>query len=159
LDKVKRTPLLELRSSFETVAVHAGAERDATGAIAPPLHLSTNFEHGPAGEQLHDDRYIRLSNPTQRRLERALAAIEGGEAALVFASGAAAGAACLQALPAGSHVLFADDLFYGFRALVPVFLPRWNIAWSVVDMTDLGAVRDALRPETRLVWAKRHRIR
>ena len=144
----------ESRSRFETVAVHAGAERDATGAIAPPLHLSTNFEHGPAGERLHDDLYIRLSNPTQRRLETALAAIDGGESALVFASGVAAGAACLQALPPGSHVLFADDLFYGFRALAPVFLPRWNIEWSAVNMTDLGAVRDALPPETRLVWAE-----
>lgn len=139
---------------FATIAVRAGAERDASGAVAPPLYLSTNYEHGPAGERLHDDVYARYSNPTQRRLEAALAAIEGGEAAVAFASGAAAAAACLQALPAGSHVLFGDDLFYGFRALVPSYLPRWGLAWSFADLTDLPAARDAVRPETRLVWAE-----
>lgn len=139
---------------FETIAVRAGAERDATGAIAPPLYLSTNYEHGPAGERLHGYVYIRADNPTQQRLERALAALEGGEAALAFASGVAAGAAYLQALPAGSHVLFATDLFYGFRAMASDFLPRWGITWSEVDTTDLAAVRAAMRPETRLVWAE-----
>jgi cystathionine gamma-synthase len=139
---------------FETLAVRAGCERDATGAIAPPLHFSTNYEHGPSGEQLHEYLYIRIDNPTQRRLESALAAVEGGQAALVFASGVAAGAAYLQSLPAGSHVLFADDLFYGFRAMVPKFLPRWGIHWSEVDMTDLAAVRSAIRPETRLLWTE-----
>ncbi len=139
---------------FETIAVRAAAERDDTGAIAPPIHLSTNYEHGPAGEQLSPYRYARIDNPTQRRLETALAALDGGDAALAFASGVAAGAAYLQSLPAGSHVLFADDLFYGFRTMVPTFLPRWGLTWSVVDMTDLLAVRAALRPDTRLIWAE-----
>jgi cystathionine gamma-synthase len=139
---------------FETIAVRAGGERDDTGAIAPPLHLSNNYEHGPAGERLHGYLYARVDSPTQRRLESALAAVEGGCAALIFASGAAAGAACLQSLPPGSHVLFGDDLFYGFRAIAQSFLEGWGIEWSTVDMTDLAAVRGALRPETRLVWAE-----
>jgi cystathionine gamma-synthase len=139
---------------LETIAVHAGADRDSTGAVVPPLHLSVNYEHGPSGERPYGYIYARLDNPTQRRLETALAAVEGGEAALVFASGVAAGAAYLQSLPPGSHVLFTDDLFYGFRAMAPAFLPRWGITWSFVDMSDLSAVRSALRPETRLVWAE-----
>jgi cystathionine gamma-synthase len=72
--------------------VRAGAERDETGAIAAPLHLSTNFEHSPQGEPLHGYMYVRLDNPTQRRLEDALARLEEGQAALAFASGVAAGA-------------------------------------------------------------------
>jgi cystathionine gamma-synthase len=143
-----------LRMRFETLAVRAGSERDGTGAIAPPLHLSTNYEHGPAGEHLHDYIYTRVDNPTQRRLETALAAVEGGEAALVFASGVAAGAAYFQSLPQGSHVLFADDLFYGFRSMAPSFFPRWGITWSSVDMADLTAVRGAIRPETRVLWTE-----
>lgn len=139
---------------FETVAVRAGAERDATGAVAPPIHLSSNYEHGPAGERLHGFLYARLDNPTQRRLETALAAVEGGASALVFSSGVAAGAAMLQSLPPGSHVLLPDDLFYGFRSMTSSFLPRWGLTWSTVDMTDLSAVRAALRPDTRLVWAE-----
>jgi len=139
---------------FETLAVHAGGERDETGAIAPPLHLSANYEHGPSGEILHGYLYARKDNPVQRRLESALAEVEGGQASLVFASGVAAGAAYLQSLPPGSHVLFSDDLFYGFREMAPSFLPRWGIEWSAVDMTDLAAVRAAMRPATRLVWAE-----
>ena len=65
---------------FETLTVHAGGERDtATGSIAPPLHLSTTYEHGPAGEIPRGWMYIREGNPTQDRLEEALAAVEGGQ--------------------------------------------------------------------------------
>src|SRR5579862_5860459 len=117
---------------FETLAVHAGGDRDATGAIAPALYLSVNYEHGPGGEQIHEDVYVRYGNPTQRRLEEALATLDAGTAALAFASGVAAGTAYLQSLPPGSHVVFAQDLFYGFRALVPTFLPRWGITWTEV---------------------------
>ncbi len=144
----------ESSMKFETIAVHAGAERDSTGAIAPPLHLSTNFEHSPSGETLNGFLYVRIDNPVQRRLENALTSVEGGQTALVFASGAAAGATYLQSLPSGSHVLFSDDLFYGFRAMAPSFLPHWGIEWSEVDMTDLAAVRAGIRSNTKLVWAE-----
>jgi cystathionine gamma-synthase len=140
---------------FETRAVHAGGEPDpGTGAIAPPIHLSTTFEHGPAGERPAGYIYIREGNPTQTRLEEALAGIEGGEAALVFASGLAAGAAYLQALPSGSHVVFPDDIYYGFRTIAEEFLPRWGMESSAVDMGDLNRLRAALRPNTRLIWVE-----
>jgi cystathionine gamma-synthase len=143
-----------LSMRFETLAVHAGGERDETGAIAPPLHFSTNYEHNPDGDPPGDFLYIRFDNPMQRRLESALALLDGGESSLVFASGAAAAAAYLQSLQPGSHILFCDDLFYGFRDIIPEFLPRWNIDWSYVDMTDLDAVRAEMRPNTRAVWAE-----
>ena len=140
---------------FETLTVHAGGERDpVTGALAPPIHLSTTFEHGPAGETPHGFLYIRESNPTQERLEEALAAVEGGESALVFGSGLAAGAAYLQCLPPGSHVIIPDDVYYGIRAIATEFLPRWGMEASAVDMADLSALRAAVRPETRLIWAE-----
>ena len=140
---------------FMTRAVHAGGKPDpATGAIAPPIHLSTTFEHGPAGETPLGHMYIRESNPTQSRLEEALADIEGGEAALVFGSGLAAGAAYLQALPAGSHVIFPDDIYYGFRTIAQEFLPRWGMESTALDMADLGRVRAAIRPSTRAIWAE-----
>ena len=140
---------------FETLTVHAGGGRDsATGAVAPAIHLSTTFEHGPAGETPLGHIYIRESNPTQSRLEEALAAVEGGQAALVFGSGMAAGAASLQALPPGSHVVIPDDVYYGIRAIAGEFLPRWGMEATAVAMTDLAAVRAALRPHTRLIWAE-----
>ncbi|MEO8430270.1 MAG: PLP-dependent transferase [Acidobacteriota bacterium] len=140
---------------FETIAVHAGGEPDPdTGAIAPPIHLSTTFEHGPAGQTPHGYMYIRESNPTQTRLEDALAAIEGGEAALVFASGLAAGAAYLQAFPEGTHVVLHQDIYYDFRTIAKEYFPRWGMEATIVDMTDLDKVRGAIRPETRLIWTE-----
>jgi cystathionine gamma-synthase len=140
---------------LDTVAVHAGAEPDpVTGAIAPPIHLSTTFEHGPGSEPSHGYIYVRETNPTQERLEQALTAIHGAQASLAFASGMAAAAAVLQSVPAGSHVLLPDDLYYHVRVVLRELGPRWGLASSAVDMTDLGAVKRALRPDTRLVWVE-----
>ncbi len=139
----------------ETLAVHAGAEPDAaTGAIAPPLHLATTFRHGPAGERVAGYEYQREGNPTQDRLEHALAALEGGEAALVFGSGMAAMSALLDSLPPSSHVLIPSDCYAGLRTLAQEFLPERGITSSTVDFGDLDAVRAALRPATRLIWAE-----
>lgn len=140
---------------LETLLIHSGGEADeGTGAVAPPLHLSTTFEHGPAGEMPRGYQYARTENPTQDRLETALAAIEGGERGLFFASGMAAGAAVLQTLPRGSHMLFPDDAYHGFQELIHGFLPRWGSSATAVDFSDPDAVRGALRPETRLLWAE-----
>ncbi len=140
---------------FETLSVRAGAEPDtATGAVAPPIHLSTTFEHGPAAERLHGYMYVREHNPTQARLEVALAAVEAGAAALAFGSGMAAGAACLQALRSGAHVVMQDDVYYDFRTLACEYLPRWGCTVTLADLGDVANLRAALRPETRLVWAE-----
>ena len=107
----------------ETLAVHAGAEPDeSTGAIAPPLHLSTTFRHGPAAERVAHYEYQREGNPTQDRLEQTLAALEAGAAALVFGSGMAAASALLESLPPGSHVLMPTDCYTGMRVLAREFL-------------------------------------
>ncbi len=138
---------------FETIAVKSGAERDAeTGAISPPIHLSTTFEHGPAAETPKGFLYVRETNPTQERLEGALAALEGGEAALAFASGIGAGAAYLQALPKGSHVVFADDIYYDFRTIANEFFPNWGLSASMVDLSDPERLSRELCDETALVW-------
>lgn len=138
---------------IETLAVHAGHDIDpATGSVAPPLYLSTTFARDPQGTPLGGHTYIRDSNPNQTQLEAALAPLEGGEAALVFASGMAAGTAVLQALEPGSRVLLPDDVYYGFRIAGEEILPNWGIQAEIVDMADLGALEAALRPETRLVW-------
>ena len=140
---------------LETALIHTGAEVDpTTGAVAPPIHLSTTFDHGP-DNALHDGYvYIREGNPTQSRVEAALAASEGGAAALFFASGLAASAAYLQSLPPGSHVLLPEDVYHGVREMGKRFLPRWGGEATPVDMANLTAVRAALRPETRLIWAE-----
>jgi cystathionine gamma-synthase len=140
---------------IETLAVHAGGEPDReTGAVVPPIHLATTFRHGPAGERVDGYEYQREHNPTQERLEVALAALEGGAAALAFGSGMAAMNGLLEALPAGSHLLIPRDCYTGLRTLTQEFLPERGISATAVDLADLAAVRAALRPNTRLVWAE-----
>jgi cystathionine gamma-synthase len=138
---------------FATLAVHAGQHHDpTTGAVAPPIHLSTTFERDAKGDPVAGFSYVRAGNPGQRQLEEALAPLEGGEDALVFASGMAAGVAVLQTLPRGSHVILPDDAYYGFRAVAAEFLPSWGLEASVVAMDDPAEVKAALRPETRLLF-------
>jgi cystathionine gamma-synthase len=137
---------------FESLVVHAGPGPDpATGALAPPIHLATNFARDESGTPLGGYTYIRESNPTQRALEGALAPLEGGEAALVFASGMAAGMALVQTLPAGSHVILPHDAYYAFAIAAREPMARWGIATDFVDMTDLRNLERALRGETRLI--------
>ena len=139
---------------FETKAIHSGMRVDEeTGAVAPPIHLSTTFERSEAGEASRGYSYIRDGNPTQSRLEEALATLDSAEAALVFASGMAAGAALLQSLPRGTHVILPDDCYYGYRALADEYFDRWGLTFAVVRMDDLDAVAAAARQGT-VVWAE-----
>ncbi len=150
---MKSAAMKSAAMKFATQAVHAGHRIDpASGSVAPPIYLSTTFGRDAEGTPIGGHTYIRESNPNQEQLETALAALEGGEAALVFASGMAAGIALLQALPPGSHVLFPDDVYYGFRVAADDFLPNWGIAADFVAMGDLAALAAAVRPATRLIW-------
>ena len=140
---------------FETLAVHAGRAADeATGGVAPPIHLATTFERDPSGQPVAGHGYIREhgSHPMDALLEGALAPLEGGEAALAFASGMAAGAALLQALPAGTRVVLPEDCYYGYRVAAREFLPVWGLAASFCDMADAAALGRALEGGAGLVW-------
>jgi cystathionine gamma-synthase len=94
---------------LETLAVHAGAAIDAaTGALTPPIHLSTTFERAPDGTFPSGFIYTRSANPTRLALEECLTALEGGAAAAAFASGSAATVAIFQALQPGDHVIASE---------------------------------------------------
>lgn len=139
---------------FDTLAVHAGAEPDPeTGAVAPPIHVSTTFAHHHAdGTDAYS--YQRKDNPTQHRLETALAALEGGECALAFASGMAAIAAMLDTLQHGQRVVVPEDCYVGTRGYVTEVLPERGVEVVTVDTTDLDAVRAACVSGIELLWAE-----
>jgi cystathionine gamma-synthase len=140
---------------IETLAVHAGHRPDpATGAVSPPLHLSTTFAREPDGSLPHGFIYSRPDNPTRRMLEAALAPLEGGAAALAFASGMAATTAVFQSLGPGDHVLAPTDAYYGTGKLLNEVLRPWGLETSFVDLTDLAAVERSMTPRTRLVWVE-----
>lgn len=139
-----------MTDKFDTLAVHAGAEPDVeTGAVAPPIHLSTTFVHGNASYS-----YQRENNPTQQRLETALAALEGGERALAFASGMAAVAAMLDTLKRGDRLVLPDDCYVGTRGYTTDVLPERGVEVVTVDATDPATVRAACARGAALVWAE-----
>ncbi|MCL1635466.1 aminotransferase class I/II-fold pyridoxal phosphate-dependent enzyme [Luteimonas sp. SX5] len=140
---------------LETLAIHAGGEADpGTGAVSPPIHLATTFKHGPAGERIAGYEYQREGDPTNDRLRQAVAALEGGAAALTFASGMAAIGALLESLPNGARIAIPDDCYTGLRVLAAEFLPERGIVVATVDMADLEAVRKACADGIDLVWAE-----
>ena len=138
---------------FETLAVHAGHLPDqATGAVTPPIHLSTTFERAPDGSFPHGHIYSRDANPNRLQLEESLALLEGGAACASFASGSAATAAMFQSLRPGQHVVAGTDAFYGTVRLLREIFEPWGLRHTLVDLTDHAAVANALRQETALVW-------
>ncbi len=138
---------------LHTRVVHAGGDPDpATRAITPPIQLSTTFEHGPTAETPGGFIYIRDGNPADIRLEEAIADLEGGVAACVFASGMAAISAAIQTLPEHSHVVMHTDLYDGVHTLAREFMPRWGMAATVADLRDPDVLHRALTAETRAVW-------
>ncbi len=138
---------------LETLAVHAGHAPDpATGAVNPPIYLSTTFARDADGNLPYGFIYARSDNPTRRELERALTLLEGGETALAFASGMAATAAVFQSMLPGEHVVAPQDAYYGTAKLLREVMAGWGLASTLVDMSDPHAVAAAMTPQTRLVW-------
>jgi cystathionine gamma-synthase/cystathionine gamma-lyase len=138
--------------SLDTLAIHAGQPPDPTsGAVMTPIVLSSTFAQESPGVTKGYE-YSRSGNPTRLALEKCLAALEGGFHGLAFASGLAATTTLFHTLKSGDHVLSGDDVYGGtFRLLDKVMRPM-GITSSFVDMTDPASVREALRPETRIVW-------
>ncbi|MBV9891422.1 MAG: aminotransferase class V-fold PLP-dependent enzyme [Rhizobacter sp.] len=138
---------------FETLAVHAGHGVDpATGAVTPPIHLSTTFERAADGAYPHGFVYARNHNPNRNGLEEALAALEGGAACAAFSSGLAAVTAVLQGLAPGDHVIAPSDIYHGTANVLKHLFAKWTVDATFVDMTSADAIAAALRPQTRLVW-------
>lgn len=138
---------------IETLAVHAGRRVDrATGAVTPPIHVSTTFERAPDGEYPLGFSYSRDDNPNRRQLEQCVAALEGGKEALAFSSGLAVGTALIQGLEPGDHILVADDVYWAMRKIISDVFGKWPLETTYVDMTEPAAVESAVQANTRLVW-------
>lgn len=140
---------------LETLAIHAGGEHDPeTGAAAPPIHLSTTFRHGPAGERIAGYEYQREGNPTNDRLRDAVAALEGAAQAITFASGMAAITTLLETLRPDSRLIIPDDCYAGLRMLAVEFLPERGMQVLRLDMSDLDAVAAACADGIDVIWAE-----
>ncbi|MEA3411493.1 MAG: cystathionine gamma-synthase [Pseudomonadota bacterium] len=140
---------------FATRAIHAGQAPDpATGAIIPPIYAtSTYVQESPGVHKGYD--YSRTRNPTRVGYERCVADLEGGKSGFAFASGMAATATVLEWLEPGAHVIATDDLFGGsYRLFQDVRRRSAGLEFDFVDLTDPGALHEAIRPDTRLLWVE-----
>jgi cystathionine gamma-synthase len=136
----------------QTRAIHAGQEPEPSyGAVNVPIYQTSTYAQPRVGEPRVWD-YARGGNPTREALEVALASLEGGARGFAFASGMGAATTLLLTLRPGDHVVLGDDVYGGTYRLLSAVLSDWGLASSTVDLTDLDALRSALRDETRFVW-------
>lgn len=141
--------------SFDTLAVHAGAETDElTGAVSPPIYQTSTYAQDGVGRPRRGYEYARSQNPTRDRLERAMAVLEGGTHGFAFASGSAATAAIAELAGPGEEIVVGDDVYGGtYRYLERVRVPGAGITAAYVDLASgMDALWEALGERTRLVW-------
>jgi cystathionine gamma-synthase len=140
--------------SPETIAAQAGGAIDAgTGAIVPPIHVSTTFVRDEDNQYRRGYCYGRSDNATVRQVEHVITLLEEGAASLLFASGMAAATTAFLALPRPAHVVAPTAMYWGLRNWLMEDAPGHGLEASFVDAGDSGALRAALRPgRTRLVW-------
>jgi len=140
--------------SPQTLAAQAlGWIDEATKAVIPPIHFATTYIRDPDNQYRSGRVYGRADNPSYDQPEALLARLEGGAAALTFASGMAAATAVFLALKPGDHVLAPRVMYWALRKWLITTGREWGLEVDLVDMSDLAAVRAALRPgKTKLLW-------
>lgn len=141
-------------TAFETRAIHVGQEPDpTTGAVITPIYQTSTYVQEAVG--VHKGfEYSRTDNPTRSALHAVLASLEGGAWALAYASGLAATQNVMYLLRPGDHILLSDDSYGGTYRLVAKIMTNYGIDFSLVDMTDIDAVRAGIRPTTKIVWVE-----
>jgi methionine-gamma-lyase len=149
-------------TGMQTKAVHAAREQHTTRAVSSPIWQTSTFR-ADSSEQFAEmaaaarpaEFYTRYGNPTHREAEATIAALEGGEAALVAASGMGAiFTAMLCGLQAGDHVVAQRNLYAGTNTLIEELLPRWGIEHTFVEQTHAANFAEAVRPNTKLIYAE-----
>jgi cystathionine gamma-lyase len=138
-----------------TRAIHAGQQPDpSTGAIMTPIYAtSTYVQSSPGKHQGYE--YSRTQNPTRMAYERCVADLEGGVAGFAFGSGLAGASTILDLLDSGSHVIAMDDLYGGtYRLFERVRRRSAGLDFTFIDLNDAVALKAALKPNTRMIWAE-----
>ena len=147
----------ETDQGFETTALHAGQEPDSlTGAVVPPIYQVSTYKQDGVGGLRGGYEYSRSANPTRTALEDCLAAIEGGQRGLAFASGLAAEDALLRTVcRPGDHVVIPGDAYGGTYRLFARVLSRWGLDFTPSVGDDIDSVRAALQPgRTKVIWCE-----
>ena len=146
---------LHNRLAFATRTIHGGQSHDPlTGAVMVPIYATSTYAQTSPG--VHKGyEYSRSQNPTREAFQRCIADLESGTEGFAFASGLAAIATVLELLSSGDHVVVSDDVYGGsFRLFERVRRRSAGLDFSLVDMSDLGAIERAIKPNTKLIWVE-----
>tara|TARA_S200000501_G_scaffold63805_1_gene54650 strand:+ start:4312 stop:5475 length:1164 start_codon:yes stop_codon:yes gene_type:complete len=142
------------KDKFQTRAIHIGNKPDKeTGAVSPPIHLTSTFEQESVGNDKGFD-YARGGNPTRRRLEDNLAALEQGTYGLMFASGMAATTALLQTLSSGDHVIIGRNVYGGTYRMSVKVLSNHGIDFEFIDTRSTDFIQSAIKQNTKLIFVE-----
>lgn len=146
----------ELPMKPATVAAQAlGWIDEKTRAVSPPIHPSSTYIRDPDNQFRSGRSYSRSDNATYDQAEAVLASLENAKGAALFSSGMAAATAVFLSLKPGDHVLAPKVMYWLLRSWLATFATNWGLKVELVDMTDLAAVKAALRPgETKLIWTE-----
>ncbi len=142
---------------FETRCIHgdlAVALRDEKRAISFPIYQTASFSHIQTGHNESGFDYSRESNPTRQRLEEIVSSLEGAVGTTAFSSGMAAVSACFELFSPGDHMICSEDLYGGVIRLHNLISVKNGIQIDYVDTTDLSAVLNAIRPETKAIYVE-----
>lgn len=151
--KNKKDPNMKNPYKFATKVIHAGQSPDeTTGALLPPIYATATYVWDEVGKP-KSHKYSRASNPTRDVLEQLVAALEGSQYGVAFASGMAAIDGVIRAcLQAGDHVVVSDDVYGGVYRLFEKILRKYELMFTYVDTTNPENVENAIRDETRMIW-------
>ena len=139
---------------FATDAIHVGQEPEpATGAIVAPIYQTSTYVQEALGKDKGYD-YARTAHPNRRALERCMARLEGGQTAFVFTTGMAAIDALFRLLRPGDHAIISAAVYGGVYRLTTQLLVHFGLEFSYVDTSNLDAVRQALRPNTKMIYVE-----
>ncbi len=137
---------------FGTLAIHAGQEPEPeTGAIMPPIFQTSTYVQPDVAKPKKGYDYARVQNPTREALERNVAALEGGKHGIAFASGLSAIESVVKRLSAGDHIVSEENTYGGVTRMFTRVLDKLGLEFSFVDTRDPGRIREAMRPNTKLV--------
>ncbi|WP_158842416.1 cystathionine gamma-synthase [Saccharothrix deserti] len=141
---------------FATRAIHAGQDPDpTTGSVIVPIHATSTYAQDGVGGLRGGFEYSRTGNPTRAALEECLAALEGGRHGRAFASGMGATDTALRAMcRPGDHVVIPNDAYGGTFRLIDKVLSQWGVEHTPVPLSDVDAVRAAVRPNTKVIWVE-----
>lgn len=141
------------KPKFETIAIKSIENRcKSSEPVSTPIYLSTTYKRNKDGSYANDLIYSRNDNPNRKIVEQSIAQLENGKYAFAFSSGMAAITAVFQSLKSGDHIILPNDIYYAIKKLMQEVFKRWNLTYDLVEMTNIEAIKEAIRPNTSLIW-------